>query len=657
VSAVLRHLWLIPLLPFAGAAVLGFGGRRLDRRAIPWIACGSVAAAFALSCLAARALTGDLAALAARPNLSVDPAARRVVAQLAEWIVVGGAGGVAAAWSFLLDPLSALMILVVTGVGLLIHLFSVGYMAEEERGYARYFCFLNLFTGMMLLLVLGASLPVLFVGWEGVGLCSYLLIGFFYTEDWCADAGRKAFIVNRIGDAGFLLGALTIWAAAGSFDLGSFLGQAAAGRVASEAALAGSLLLFAGAVGKSAQIPLYVWLPDAMAGPTPVSALIHAATMVTAGVYLVVRMGVLFAVHPLALGVVTGIGAATAVYAATIGCAQTDIKKVLAYSTISQLGYMFVGAGVGAFTAAIFHLMTHAFFKALLFLGAGCVIHALGGVQEMGRMGGLRERLPITYACMMAGGLAIAGVVPFAGFFSKDEILWGAWSGGHRVVWFVLLVGAGLTAFYIFRLIYLVFHGEPRDAGLAAHAHEAPRVMAWPLMTLGILALAGGWIGVPGILSLGGDWNRIGRWLAPALPPAARAGEHGGAHGPLGELLAMALGLAAAGAGIGLAWAFYETRPRWRQEWARRMAPLVRLAGERYRVDELYERIILGPYARACRSLRTFDERGVDATVNALAWTVDVLSHFGRFIQTGFVRNYALFLLIGAVLILYWVLP
>jgi len=661
VIAVLRLIWLVPLVPFLGAAALGFAGRWLSRRAVGVVACGSVALAFLLSIAAVGALSGDLAGLAGAPGMSVDPGARRVTVHLAEWLAVGGPGGVSAAWRFLLDPLSAVMILVVTGVGLLIHVYSIGYMAGEERGYARYFSFLNLFTGMMLLLVLGANLPVLFVGWEGVGLCSYLLIGFYYTEEWCADAGKKAFLVNRIGDMGFLLGALSLFTAVGTLDIGSILngaaaGQAAGGGVTGRVALAASLLLFAGAIGKSAQIPLYVWLPDAMAGPTPVSALIHAATMVTAGVYMVVRMGALFAVEPLALGVVAGIGAATAVYAATIGCAQTDIKKVLAYSTVSQLGTMFMGAGVGAFGAAIFHLVTHAFFKALLFLGAGSVIHALGGEQEMGRMGGLRERLPITYACMLAGALAIAGVIPFAGFFSKDEILWGALSTGRVAIWLVGIGGAGLTAFYVFRLIFLVFHGEARDPALAEHAHESPRLMTVPLIILGLLSVFGGWIGAPKVLSLGGDWNRIGHWLAPALAPAEGALRAAG-HSAAGEIGAMIVSLILAGAGIGLAWGFYRSHPEWLERFTARFDPLVRLARAKYHVDEAYGRLFVQPYFTLCRTAREFDARGVDGLVNGVWRAVDVAGHFGRYVQTGFVRNYALYLLIGAILLLYWVLP
>ncbi len=653
VITVLRFLWLIPLAPFAGAAIAGFSGRWIGRRGVSIVACGSVALSFVLSVVGVAALSGDLASLDALPGLAINLEARRVTLEVAEWISVGGPDGLVVSWSLMLDPLSAVLILVITGVGFLIHLYSVGYMAEEDRGYARYFAFLNLFTGMMLLLVLGASLPVLFVGWEGVGLCSYLLIGFYYTETWCADAGRKAFIVNRIGDAGFLLGALTLWLASGSLDLEPILDGVAASGPLREVALAGSLLLFTGAVGKSAQIPLSVWLPDAMAGPTPVSALIHAATMVTAGVYLVVRMGAVFVAAPLALAVVAGIGAATALYAATIACAQTDIKKVLAYSTISQLGYMFLGVGVGAFAAAIFHLITHAFFKAVLFLGAGSVIHALHGEQDMGRMGGLRDRMLITWVCMLAGGLALAGIVPFAGFWSKDAILWGALSGGHTFLWILGLAGAGLTAFYVFRLLFMIFHGKPRDEDLVRNAHESPYIMSGPLLVLGVLSLIGGIVGLPAII-YGGDW--LGRWLDPVLAHAPAAA-HEGVHSAGAEIGAMVLSLVIAGAGFMVALMAYVLRHVWAERLPRKLEPLSGWARAKYYVDEFYQRAILGPYLQLCHIFRQFDERAVDGLVNAVWRTADGVGHFARYLQTGFVRNYALFLLIGAALILYLVLP
>src|SRR5687768_4330130 len=437
---MLDWIWLIPALPLAGFLVNLALGSRLPRPVIGAIACGTVGAAFlvALGCFLAL--------------LELSPDERAVVQTLWTWIQ---AGTLRADVAFLLDPLSSLMALVITGVGFLIHVYSTGYMSHDHD-YRRYFLYLNLFTFSMLTLVMASNFLLMFVGWEGVGLCSYLLIGFWYTKQSAADAGKKAFIVNRIGDFGFLLGILLLFWTVGSLDY-QVVFEAAPGLLAvgSITATAIGLLLFLGATGKSAQVPLYVWLPDAMEGPTPVSALIHAATMVTAGVYMVARCHVLYELAPAALGVVAVVGAVTAIFAASIGLVQTDIKRVLAYSTVSQLGYMFLACGVGAFTAGIFHLMTHAFFKALLFLGAGSVIHALSGEQELSRMGGLRKHLPITFATMAIACVAIAGIPPFAGFFSKDEILYETFASGNIVLWVVATITAFMTAFYMFRLLFL----------------------------------------------------------------------------------------------------------------------------------------------------------------------------------------------------------
>ena len=399
------------------------------------------------------------------------------------------------------------MTLVVTGVGLLIHIYSVGYMSHD-RSYARFFAYLNLFTFAMLVLVLGANLAVMFIGWEGVGLCSYLLIGFWFTKDSAADAGKKAFITNRVGDFGFLLGTGLLLFALGTIDIAGITAAVEGGMLAKGTATAAALLLFLGATGKSAQIPLYTWLPDAMEGPTPVSALIHAATMVTAGVYMVARLHALFSLSGTAMTVVALTGAFTAVYAATMGFVQTDIKRVLAYSTISQIGYMFIGLGVGAYAAGIFHLMTHAFFKSLLFLAAGSVIHALSGEQDMRRMGGLRKRIPRTYLVFLVGALAISGLPGLSGFFSKDEILASAFASGNYLVWGLGLAGAAMTAFYMFRLIFLTFFGEERFSGeTARHLHESPPVMLVPLQILALLAIVGGYVGLPHVLG-GGAWFR-----------------------------------------------------------------------------------------------------------------------------------------------------
>jgi NADH-quinone oxidoreductase subunit L len=573
----MRLIALIPLLPLVGATLNGvIGIARFGKAAAAAVACAVMTGAFGLSVLAFVQLLG------------LAPEARVYDVVLAQWIpsmpleTSRGMGAFAVDWTFRLDPLSALMILVVTGVGLLIHVYSVAYMVDEPRGaYARYFCYLNLFCFFMLVLVLGGNFLVMFVGWEGVGLCSYLLIGFWYEKRTAADAGKKAFLVNRIGDWGFVLGIFLVFYTFGSLDFRTVAASVAALPVETTAFGALSViavLLFIGATGKSAQIPLFVWLPDAMEGPTPVSALIHAATMVTAGVYMVARNAVLFSHAPLVMQLVAIVGALTALVAATIGLVQNDIKRVLAYSTVSQLGYMFLATGVGAFAAAVFHLMTHAFFKALLFLGSGSVIHAMAGEQDMQRMGGLKQYMPVTFATMMVGTLAIAGIPPLSGFFSKDEILYRTFLGGpasaHALslaLWALAVATALLTAFYMFRLMALTFLGSYRGPGFAPHAspaaameaaahgvvhprdphahgqaqrpdhevthgaadvvtqahvwhgpHESPRTMTWPLLALAAGAVIAGFVGVP--QALGGS-NAIEHFLAPsfAAGPASPA--------------------------------------------------------------------------------------------------------------------------------------
>src|SRR5437870_5343629 len=521
------HLWLIPVLPLIGAAINCLLGRRFSRRTVVSVALGFCGAAFVLALWAA-ALFSSLPV----PHLET----------LATWI---RAGSFQADFAFYVDQLSLVMLLVVTGVGLLIHIYSIGYM-WEEGGFYRFFCYLNLFMFFMLTLVLAKNYLLMFIGWEGVGLASYLLIGFWFTKDSAAAAGKKAFIVNRIGDFGFLIALFLIIQHFGSLDFTKVFEQVAGKPI--ETAGVGlltsiGLLLMVGAAGKSAQIPLYVWLPDAMEGPTPVSALIHAATMVTAGVYMVARSHVIFEHAPGALTVVAVIGTLTALFAATIGIAQTDIKKVLAYSTISQLGYMFMACGVAAFSAAIFHLMTHAFFKGLLFLAAGSVIHAIGGEQDMRKMGGLKEKVPWTFWTMTAGTVAIAGIPPLAGFFSKDEILWRAYQASWAY-WLIGLFTAFLTSFYMFRLWLMTFTGSYRGATIEQHAHagpavhaahlgreqaasvvplvphghggihESPRVMLVPLVILAVLSIVGGWIGIPG--SMGGG-NHFDKFMAPVF--------------------------------------------------------------------------------------------------------------------------------------------
>jgi NADH-quinone oxidoreductase subunit L len=638
-------LWLVPLLPFLGFLVNGLAAGRLSKRLTGSVACATVFGSFVLSLLA-------VASVATLP-------ARAVTVTVYEWLPLGpGRDGHAAGvpWSYVLDPLSSVMLLVVTGIGFLIHLYSIGYMAhEDEQGFARFFAYLNLFTGMMLLLVLGGSLPVLFVGWEGVGLCSYLLIGFWYdrmfdakTGMTCADAGRKAFIVNRIGDAGFILGTLLLLSVTGTTEIQKILGTSLSPGVATAAAL----LLFVGVCGKSAQIPLYVWLPDAMAGPTPVSALIHAATMVTAGVYLLARMGGLYLQSPQALLVVAVVGALTALFAATIGIAQTDIKKVLAYSTVSQLGYMVLGAGVGAFGAGVFHLMTHAFFKALLFLGAGSVIHALSGEQDIMKMGGLRKRLPWTHATFLVAVLAIAGVPPLAGFFSKDAILWSALSSPHgsRVLWGIGVLTAGLTAFYMMRLYLLVFGGTSRLSHEAEHhLHESPAVMLLPLIVLAIGSCVAGFVGVPHALGGGAVPDVLERWLEPVMPSAVEAG--GVESSAISETVSMILASLAALAGLAAGYLLYKDGPL-----PERRRPGLAVLRDKYYVDEGYDRLVVRPYGALCRFASAVDARIVDGAVNAVAFTADLGSSLLRLVQTGYVRNYALAFFAGTIVILWYVL-
>ncbi len=597
---------LIPLFPLLGALLNGILGIRFfSRRVVSFIAVAAVGASFVfsmISFLAVRAAGG--AALTASLFTWIP----------GNWVVLGDrvhGARFAIDFAFLFDPLTAVMTLVVTGVGLLIHIYSIGYMGHDPS-HARFFTYLNLFTFAMLVLVLGGNLAVMFIGWEGVGLCSYLLIGFWYGKDSAASAGKKAFVTNRVGDFGFLLGTGLLIATLGTVDFAAIERAVGAGLLPHGIATAAALLLFLGATGKSAQIPLYTWLPDAMEGPTPVSALIHAATMVTAGVYLVARMNVLFTFSGTALTVVAVVGALTSVYAASMGLVQTDIKRVLAYSTISQIGYMFVGLGVGAYAAGVFHLMTHAFFKGLLFLAAGSVIHALSGEQDMTRMGGLRKQIPWTYRVFLVGALAIAGVPGLAGFFSKDEILTAAFASGHYAVWALALAGAGLTAFYMFRLIFMTFFGKERLTPEARHhLHESPPVILGPLLVLAGLSVVGGWIGLPKVLG-GGNW--FGRFLAPVT------GHHEPAISHSLELVLMALSVGVALAGIFLAWRIYlrgEGMP------ARRLAerfPLVtRLLVHNYFVDDLYSRWLVGGSKRLGSLLGRFDQQVVDGVVNGAA--------------------------------------
>ncbi|MEE9276140.1 MAG: NADH-quinone oxidoreductase subunit L, partial [bacterium] len=562
-------------------------------------------------------------------------------AELFEWIPIGGLQVKA---GFMLDPLSSVMALVVTGVGFLIHLYSMGYM-HGDRGCVRYFIYLNLFSFSMLLLILGDNFLVMFVGWEAVGLCSYLLIGFWHERPAAAEAGKKAFVVNRVGDLCFLIALFLILGVFGTLDFAEVFTRASI--LGAGGATAISLLLFAGATGKSAQIPLHVWLPDAMEGPTPVSALIHAATMVTAGVYMVARTYVLFEISPVALTVVASVGALTLLMAASIALVQNDIKRILAYSTVSQLGYMFLALGVGAYSAAIFHLMTHAFFKALLFLGAGSVIHALEGEQDIRRMGGLNTALTTTSWTFTVGAVAIAGIFPFAGFFSKDEILFAAMTSarGGLVFWLAGAVGSLMTSFYMSRLVFKTFHGRcALPIEQQQRLHDSPSSMTGPLRVLALLSLIGGWVGIPLIEGL----NVFGDFLAPSF-----GGHHEAYDEKLLEFAMMAVSLVIAILGVYLAYVFYIRHRGAAAEQAQHWPGLYRLVLNKYYVDEIYDFLIVQPVKRVSIMLwRAFDDGVIDAAVNGAAGLIGSAGGALRRLQTGYVKSYAVSMLVGALAIL-----
>ena len=641
------YLWLVPLLPLAGAGINGFFGRRLSKKAISTVALVFCGAAFVMALWLAASFS------AASAPYSSD---------LAHWI---RSGNFQVDFSFYLDQLSLVMLLVVTGVGFLIHIYSVGYMWDDD-GYYRFMSYLNLFMFFMLTLVLAKNYLVMFIGWEGVGLASYLLIGFWFTKDSAASAGKKAFIVNRIGDFGFLIALFLIIKHFGSLDFTRVF--AAVQPMSPETGGAGlltaiGLLLMVGAAGKSAQIPLYVWLPDAMEGPTPVSALIHAATMVTAGVYMVARSSVIFERAPMAMMVVAIIGTLTALFAATIGIAQTDIKKVLAYSTVSQLGYMFMACGVGAFSAGIFHLMTHAFFKGLLFLAAGSVIHGIGGEQDMRKMGGLRLYMPWTFATMTVATFAIAGFPPLAGFFSKDEILWMAYSSPHGswVYWLIGVITAFITSFYMFRLWFMTFFGDYRGAsahdGHASRAgtpaprghehghgepHESPWVMLGPLVVLAVLSFVGGWVGIH---------HTFENFLAPVFHGAGRGravlvtGEEAAKIFEMERLEWSFTGISVAAALLGflLAWQLYMKRPQLPQRIAASLGGLYHAVANKYYIDELYAVLFVKPLIDGSTSIlwHGVDQDVIDATVNNSASAARHVSDSVRHMQSGNLRSYA----------------
>jgi NADH-quinone oxidoreductase subunit L len=636
------HLWLIPLLPFAGFLINGILGRRLPKWIVTTVALLAPLAAFGVVLNAAATIYIHVAppcSPCGPPNWGYIYLPYIETCPL-PWINIAA---LHVDFSFVLDQLSLVMLLVVTGVGFLIHVYSVGYM-NDDKGYARYFSFLNLFLFFMTVLVLAGNALVMFVGWEGVGLASYLLIGFYFQKKSAADAGKKAFIVNRIGDVGFLIAMFLLVANFGTLtftEIATKLGQDPDWQGGVVTVIGLCLLL--GAAGKSAQLPLYIWLPDAMEGPTPVSALIHAATMVTAGVYMVARTHVLFDHSPFALGVVAIVGAATAIFAATIALVQNDIKRVLAYSTISQLGYMFLGCGVAAYSAAIFHLMTHAFFKALLFLAAGSVIHAIGGEQDLRKMGGLRKKLPVTFAVTTVGVLAIAGIFPFAGFFSKDAILYAAYLQGTngKILWFVGLLTALLTAFYMFRLWYLAFMGESRGENI--HAHESPWSMRGPLVILALLSVCGGWIGM----------ERFGNFLAPSvgvLPTEAGNWRL--------ELILSIVAVAIALEGWLIADKFYRRKLTKPAQYAAALPGTYNLLANKYFVDEFYGAVVVKPLLAISKF---FLEWVVDIGIlGGAAWLLGGIATLAGAIlqrwQSGNLRSYAAWLATGAAAVLLFLL-
>jgi NADH-quinone oxidoreductase subunit L len=677
-------IWLIPLFPVAGFIINGLFGKRMPKSAVGTIAAGAVLISFILA-------VGAVYQLSQLPEHE-----RSHEVKVYEWINAGSAvttGGQATRfvvdWGFLLDPLSSVMVLVVTGIGFLIHVYSTGYMWEED-GFYRFFAYLNLFMFSMLTLILGSNYLMMFIGWEGVGLCSYLLIGYYFHKKSAGDAAKKAFVVNRVGDWGLATGILLIFATFGSLDyqtVGETIkaGVAAGQYMVSQPIFIGiALALFVGACGKSAQIPLYVWLPDAMEGPTPVSALIHAATMVTAGVYMVARSNWIYQMAPEALAVVAVVGVLTALFAASIGLVQNDIKRVLAYSTVSQLGYMFLALGVGAFAAGVFHLMTHAFFKALLFLGSGSVIHAMHHEQDMRKMGALKNKIPITFLTMAIGTLAIAGTPGLAGFFSKDEILWQAFSSehGHPVLWLIGAIVAGMTSFYMFRLLFMTFYGESRvDHHTEQHIHESPRSMTVPLMVLAVGSVLAGYIGLPKWLGT----NLFEHWLEPVFEPvqAVAATAEEAAH----HSAALEVGMAAVSVGIAvigflIAYTTYAKKSDRAERVAAQFKGMYQALLNKWYVDELYDALFVHRAKDLGRGLWRFDSKVVDGLVNETAvgtvksavgsgwwdrWIVDGLVRFAggfvktaswpiRLSETGYTQNYALVMIVGVLVLVGYVL-
>ncbi len=623
-------VWLIPTFPLLGFVLLGLFGKNLSKNTVALIGCGTMLLSLTLS-------LGIF--IEAKDN------ATGITIKLFDWI---NTGSFSAPFAFLVDPLSLLFLLIITGVGFLIHVYSAGYMHHDDA-FWRFFAYLNLFIFFMLLLVLGDNYLIMFVGWEGVGLCSYLLIGFWFKNTDYNKAANKAFIMNRVGDLGFILGVILIYTTFGSIRYHEVFDVANSFASGTAIIITITLLLFVGATGKSAQIPLYTWLPDAMAGPTPVSALIHAATMVTAGIYMIARSNILFTLAPLTMDIVAGIGLFTAIFAATIGLFQNDIKKVLAYSTVSQLGYMFLALGVGAYTGAVFHVMTHAFFKALLFLGAGSVIHAMSGEQDIRYMGGLKKHLPITYYTFLIGTVAIAGIPPFAGFFSKDEILAHAF-GYNKFFWFLGVLGSLLTAFYMFRLFYLTFYGKFRGTEEQHHhLHESPKSMTIPLVVLAILSVVAGFIGIPEVL--GGN-HILHSFLEPVFVNSNyRMFSHHLSHST--ELTLMGVTIGAVALTIYLAWINFVKKNTVPRADSTIINPVQKTIYNKYYVDELYAALFMKPINWLSEKMHRYIEVNIiDRIVNYIGESVKTSSSYIRLIQTGRIGFYVFAMVIGLILIL-----
>lgn len=641
-----QYIYLTVLLPLIGFAINGlFGPKIKSEKIIGFIGSGVIGLSFLI------------VVISFFETLSLPEENRQQIVNLFTWM---NTGLLNVSFAYQVDQLSLVMSLIVTGVGFLIHVYSIGYM-HGDKGFWRFFAYMNLFIFAMMNLVLADNFVLLFLGWEGVGLCSYLLIGFWYDRKFekgtTADAAKKAFVVNRIGDFGFLIGMFLIFMTFGSLNFNEVFGRVTVFSIDTHIFELIALFLFIGATGKSAQIPLFVWLPDAMAGPTPVSALIHAATMVTAGVYMVARCSIIFASAPTMMVVIAVIGLLTAFLAATIGLVQNDIKKVLAYSTVSQLGYMFLGLGVGAFSAGLFHVMTHAFFKALLFLGAGSVIHGMHEEQNIQKYGGLKKYMPTTFKTFFVAAVAIAGIPPLSGFFSKDEILWFSYINGGFLFWLIGVITALMTAFYMFRLLNLTFEGKPRFDEHHIHPHESPKVMTVPLIILAVLSAIGGFIGIPEIFS-GEHGNLFHNWLVPVFAGAERKLAHFGMHSHLEEIILMLVSVFGALGSILFARYVYLKKPSIAEKTSTKFRGVYKLLFNKYYVDEVYESLIVNPIVKVSDKFlwKITDTKIIDGLINYTASLINFLADKIRKVQTGAAQFYAIIMVLGIAAALFWII-